>query len=109
MAREALMVGLDPHYSQGMSDWITDRLPTKADGDDDEHVRLATLDRSDYQIANWRCIHPGVPWKHTSDWEPPAEPAPAEMTERALTTHQLLSRLNRVNQELVRRVQEGLI
>jgi len=31
------------------------------------------------------------------------------MSERALTTHQLLSRLNDVNQELVRRVQEGLI
>lgn len=54
--------------------WIVDRLPTEADGDDTGDVRLATLDRSDYRLANWRCIHPGVPWKHTGFWEPPAEP-----------------------------------
>jgi hypothetical protein len=54
--------------------WIVDRLPTEADGDDEECVRLANCDRTDYLLAHWSYVHPGAPWQHTIFWEPPAEP-----------------------------------
>jgi hypothetical protein len=75
------MVGLDPRNSQGMSDWITERLPTKADGDFDGDVRLANADRSDYILVHWSYVATGAPWQRTSYWKPPAEPTPAKPTE----------------------------
>lgn len=67
-----------------MTDWITDRQPTEADADRDGEVVLrrfadgrrdSTTGRYD-ALVDWRHIGPGVPWKHTSDWEPPAQARP---------------------------------
>lgn len=59
-------------------EWITDRLPTAADGDGDGEVLLANSDRSDCRIVAFEYVHPGAPWRHTSSWVPPVEPTPAE-------------------------------
>ena len=59
-------------------EWITDRPPTVADGDEDGEVRLANSDRSDYRMVAFEYVHPGAPWQHTSSWVPPVEPTPAE-------------------------------
>jgi hypothetical protein len=60
------------------SEWITDRLPTKADGDWAGCVRLANADRSDYTLVHYSYVHLGAPWQHTYTWKPPTEPAPTE-------------------------------
>jgi hypothetical protein len=44
MVREGLRVCNDPRNSQGMSGWITDRLPTKADADVDGDAWTDLLD-----------------------------------------------------------------
>jgi hypothetical protein len=65
-------------------EWITDHLPTAADGDIDGEVQIATRDRSDYWMVNWDCIHPGTPWRHTDYWQPTTDPAPAEPDRAAI-------------------------
>lgn len=67
-----------------MSDWITDRQPTEADADRDGEVALRRFadGRRDSAtgkhdaLVDWRHIGPGVPWKHTWAWEPPARVRP---------------------------------
>ena len=111
MGEEGLMVGTDPRNSQGMTDWITDRLPTQADTDEDGDVEIPC--RPDQEIIRWQhysLVVPGQPWSSfKARASSRAVTGTAELSERAMTTHQLLSRLNDVNQELVRRVREGLI
>jgi hypothetical protein len=58
-------------------EWITDRLPTEADGDENGDVRLRRWPgSSEYNYAHWSHIGPGAPWLHTSYWRPTAEPTP---------------------------------
>jgi hypothetical protein len=62
------------------NEWITDRLPTEADGDGDGDVRMVLRPNvsDDYNFAHWSHIGLGVPWQHTRFWEPPTEPATTE-------------------------------
>ncbi len=103
--------------------WITDRLPTASDADREGDVKIPMTNNQgphiDWRYQRWDVIVPGQPW-----WSQKAaaaaaaaeaaeaaasETGSAELTERAMTTHQLVYRLNAVNQELARRVREGLI
>jgi hypothetical protein len=59
--------------------WITDRPPTRADGDGNEDVRLRSRPgSSEYNFAHWSYVGPGAPWQHTSYWKPATEPTPTE-------------------------------
>ena len=63
------------------AEWITDRLPTEADGDQDGDVRMQASpgEGSDsYFIIDWSHVSPGAPWQHTDYWQPPTEPTPTE-------------------------------
>ena len=66
-----------------MTEWITDRQPTKEDEDRDGEVLMRRFpdgrnSSSGLPEALVAAAHvgPGVPWKHTGDWEPPATPEP---------------------------------
>lgn len=55
--------------------WITDRLPTKADGDCDGDVLVRTRpghgsDRPAY--CHWTLVRRGLSWRHADSWRPPA-------------------------------------
>ncbi len=97
--------------------WITDRLPTAADADSDGDVRILSKKEAgpteSWRWQNWGAVAPGQPWwSHEAAAAAEAaasETGSAELAERAMTTHQLVYRLNAVNQELARRVREGLI
>lgn len=59
--------------------WITDRPPTEVDGDGDGYVRMKLHpDDPSHSLVHWSYVGPGAPWQHTSFWEPPTEPKPAE-------------------------------
>jgi len=61
-------------------EWITDRPPTKADGDRDGLVRMLPepgAEPEDWLGIHWSYVATGAPWSHTYFWEPPAEPEPA--------------------------------
>lgn len=61
--------------------WITDRLPTEADGDMDGGVLMALAPGptpDEYWVIHWSCVGPGAAWQHTGGWQPPAEPAPTD-------------------------------
>jgi len=61
------------------AEWITDRLPTEADGDAYGDVRRRHWsDPSKYDLAHWSHVGPGAPWQRTSYWKPPAQPTPTE-------------------------------
>ena len=84
MGREAFMVW-EHQAILLMTDWITDRRPTEADGDKDMDVRVRYgPDSEDYSYLHWSHVGAGVPWKHCGDphaWKPAAEsptPEPAE-------------------------------
>lgn len=58
-----------------MTEWITDRQPTEADGDGDGDVSCKRHpDGEGYQFIHWSHIGPGVPWRRTNYWQPPAQP-----------------------------------
>lgn len=60
-------------------EWITDRLPTEADGDMDGDVRLRDRPGSSgWSFVRWSYVGPGAPWRHTSYWKPSAEPETTE-------------------------------
>jgi uncharacterized protein YceH (UPF0502 family) len=89
--------------------WITDRLPTRADGDQDGEVRLRSRPgSSEYNFAHWSYVGPGAPWQHTSYWKPPTEPDP---TEPLLTFRQRVTALEQRVAELeaqIARVPEAI-
>jgi len=73
--------------------WITDRRPTEADGDENGEVVLRRFSdgRQDSTtgsfdaLVDWRHIGEGVPWQHTGVWQSPApaaEPEPPTATPR---------------------------
>jgi hypothetical protein len=62
-------------------EWITDRLPTQADGDMDGDVYMRRAPGSDgARLIHWTFVWPGMDWLRTSFWQPPTEPAPTETT-----------------------------
>ena len=57
--------------------WITDRRPTEADGDDDGDVVLRAGPCLSYGKAmHWRYVGLEAPWRHSNLWRPPADPHP---------------------------------
>ena len=58
-------------------DWITDRLPTKADGDKDGDVVLLLGNDRSWCEANWMMVKPGQPWLA---FAPPASASTSEPT-----------------------------
>ena len=53
-----------------MSDWITDRSPTKADGDMDGDVLVQVRPESVVGTClHWAYVSPGTPWRHTTFWK----------------------------------------
>jgi hypothetical protein len=61
--------------------WITDRLPTEADGDRDGDVRMVPAphaDPDDYLLVHWSYVGDAAPWQRTDCWKPLAEPTPAQ-------------------------------
>jgi len=61
------------------AEWITDRLPTEADGDGDGDVWMRRAPGSDgARFIHWTFVWPGMDWMHTSFWRPPANPTPTE-------------------------------
>lgn len=70
--------------------WITDRLPTEADGDMDGGVLMALAPGptpDEYWVIHWSCVGPGAAWQHTAYWEPPAERQPGHAPESAREEH----------------------
>ncbi len=66
-----------------MEHWITDRPPTEADEDKDGEVCMLRFpDNRESSVGGVDAlvsaahVGPGVPWKHTYEWKPPAEPEP---------------------------------
>ena len=61
------------------AEWITDRPPTEADGDEDGNVwmRLSPLATTHFSV-HWSYVGGRAPWRHAPGWQPSAEPAPAE-------------------------------
>jgi hypothetical protein len=62
-------------------EWIRGRRPTAADGDGDGDVEMVSApgtDFDDYVLVHWSYVGDAAPWRHTSLWKPPAEPAPTE-------------------------------
>jgi hypothetical protein len=61
------------------NEWITDRLPTEADGDMDGNVWMRHVSSPEYNFfAHWSHVGPGAPWRRTIHWKPPTEPTPTE-------------------------------
>lgn len=60
--------------------WITDRPPTGADGDEDGEVIVRRRPGKDFgALVHWSHVATGVPWRRSVFWQPPspaAEPAP---------------------------------
>lgn len=58
--------------------WITDRLPTKADADEDGDVCVRNRPEavpSGPPYFHWSMVLPGMTWCHTDIWEASAKPA----------------------------------
>lgn len=53
-------------------DWITDRPPTKADGDKDGDVYLQVRPGAVVgKCIHWAYVSPGAPWRRTTFWKGP--------------------------------------
>lgn len=65
-----------------MTTWITDRPPTKADGDIDGDVLVRMRPTTQVCMAiHWAYVSSGTPWRHTTFWvEPVAAPEPTAPT-----------------------------
>jgi hypothetical protein len=84
MVREGLRVWDDPRNSQGMSKWITDRLPTEAVADRDGDVQIPYRpDSDDCRWQHWSLVVPGQLWSSekarriiAADADEPTPPEP---------------------------------
>jgi hypothetical protein len=56
-----------------MSEWITDRLPTKQDADEFGDVWVTIWDGFVCDL-NWKCIKPQMPWQPTNKPGPYVKP-----------------------------------
>ena len=60
-----------------MTDWITDRPPTEADGDRDGDIDVQRCPESEQSVSlHWSYVGPGVPWMHSDWWDDSAQPEP---------------------------------
>jgi hypothetical protein len=66
-------------------EWITDRLPTQADGDGDGYVwmRLSPLTTMHFSV-HWSYVGSAAPWQHTPSWQPFSSMANHATTETGL-------------------------
>jgi hypothetical protein len=70
------------------AEWITDRLPTEADGDRDGVVWMRHSSGSEYNFfAHWSHVGPDAPWQRTIYWKPPAEPDRIAALEQRVVRH----------------------
>ena len=61
------------------NDWITDRRPTEADGDEEGDVRACrSPGETDWSYLHWSYLGEATPWKHCADWQPPTAPKPTK-------------------------------
>ena len=76
------------------AEWITDRPPTKADGDGDGNVwmRLSPLTTTHFSV-HWSYVSGRAPWRHAPGWQPSAEPAPAEPDRIAALEQRVVDRI----------------
>jgi hypothetical protein len=80
--------------------WITDRLPTAADGDRDGDVRMRLSPGAGrHHLVYWSYVGAGAPWQHTGFWRRPAEPAPTE-ADRIAALEQRVEELGRTTARL---------
>ena len=72
-----------------MAEWITDRLPTAADADEDGDVQILTrrdIHPTSGHYAEYECIVPGQPWWSRNAAARAAQtPAPAPAPARVVT------------------------
>jgi hypothetical protein len=84
MVRDGLRVWDDPRNSQGMTKWITDRLPTEAVADRDGDVQIPyRVDSDDHRWQHWSLVVLGQPWSSeearriiAADADEPTPPEP---------------------------------
>lgn len=89
-----------------MKEWITDRQPTKTDGDKNEDVRVHRrpgASEGQYELIHWSYVAIGAPWQHTSHWQPPAEP------DRLAALEQRVAKLEATTRQLARVVPSNVI
>lgn len=82
-------------YTIGKQEWpdpITDRPPTKADGDEERQVQYSPKGRA-WGIGDWDIVagH-GWPWLHCLGWQP----KPPSLREQALADVEALLSSNRI-------------
>jgi len=80
--------------------WITDRLPTAADGDIDGDVRMRPPGSDRSWIVHWSFVCRGMDWLHTGLWEPPAQPASTE-PDRITALEQRVAELEAFYRQLI--------
>jgi len=59
-------------------EWITNRLPTEADADDDGDVTVQNRPETEPSAGsyfNWKMVVPGMAWTHSDFWVEPQKPA----------------------------------
>ena len=73
-------------------EWITNRLPTEADGDREGEVRLKRkpgFTECSFVLVHWSIVGSGAPWQHTSYWKQSAEHETTEPDRIAALEQQL--------------------
>ena len=89
------------------AEWITDRLPTEADGDGDGDVWMRHVSGSEYNFfAHWSHVGPGAPWQRTIYWKPPTETDRIAALEQRVA--ELEAQIGRVPEAIVRGFQSML-
>ena len=72
------------------SEWITDRLPTVADGDAGGFVRMKrkpSSSKTDWTPVHWSHVGAAAPWQHTNFWESPTDSDRIAALERKMAGH----------------------
>jgi hypothetical protein len=88
-------------------EWITDRLPTEADGDMDGLVFMRHVSSPEYNFsAHWSHVGPDAPWQRTIYWKPPTEPDRIAALEQRVA--ELEAQIGRVPEAIVRGFQSML-
>ncbi len=88
-----------------INEWITDRPPAAADGDEEGDVCMVTGPGRDgeeeYVYIHWSYVGQRAPWRRSRNWEPPDESAPAE-PDRIAALEQRISELEKVADYLIK-------
>jgi hypothetical protein len=68
------------------NNWVTNRLPTKEDGDENGNVQEKIVPHFEASTAvHWSQTSVGIPWRHTSSWEPPLSEPDEDLVQRIST------------------------